>query len=93
MLLPQLDAHTGTHRLVLLLQPNAYIHRHTHPVFFPVPACCPSDKYFTLGDHPVRVAGMKVYSTSDDSTILEVPVMWGSNAVVRACAGGVLGKG
>jgi hypothetical protein len=43
-----------------------------------------AEKYFTLGDYPVRVSGMKVYQTSDESCILETPVCWGSNAAVRA---------
>eukprot|EP00882_Tetradesmus_deserticola_P015191 GHRQ01016176.1.p1 GENE.GHRQ01016176.1~~GHRQ01016176.1.p1 ORF type:complete len:457 (+),score=182.70 GHRQ01016176.1:470-1840(+) len=40
-----------------------------------------ADKYFTLGDHPIRVAGMKVYSTAEDTCIMEMPLIWGSNAV------------
>ncbi|WIA39496.1 hypothetical protein OEZ86_005594 [Tetradesmus obliquus] len=40
-----------------------------------------ADKYFTLGEHPVRVAGMKVYSTAEDTCIMEMPLIWGSNAV------------
>lgn len=39
-----------------------------------------TEKYFTLGDFPVRVAGMKVYHTADETCILETPVVWGSNA-------------
>jgi hypothetical protein len=50
-----------------------------------------AEKYFTLGDYPVRVAGMKVYQTSDESCILETPVCWGSHAAVRA--GGVQAVG
>ncbi|KAF8055094.1 SYT1 [Scenedesmus sp. PABB004] len=41
-----------------------------------------TEKYFTLGNHPVRVAGMKVYHTNDDSCIIETPAIWGSNMVV-----------
>eukprot|EP00878_Enallax_costatus_P009636 GHUV01010067.1.p1 GENE.GHUV01010067.1~~GHUV01010067.1.p1 ORF type:complete len:515 (+),score=110.80 GHUV01010067.1:357-1901(+) len=40
-----------------------------------------TDKYFSLGDHPVRVAGMKVYQTTEDTCIFETPVIWGSNMV------------
>ena len=36
-------------------------------------------KEFHLGAHPVRVAGMKVYRTTEDTCILETPVMWGSS--------------
>lgn len=46
-----------------------------------------AEKYFTLGDHPTRVAGMKVYTTAEDSTIMEMPVVWGSNAVVSQHSG------
>jgi hypothetical protein len=35
-----------------------------------------------MGDHPVRVAGMKVYHTTEDTCIIETPVVWGSNMVV-----------
>jgi hypothetical protein len=54
--------------------------------FVIVPCCdnlpCTAEKYFTLGDFPVRVAGMKVYHTADETCILETPVVWGSNAAV-----------
>ena len=39
-------------------------------------------KAFHLGAHPVRVAGMKVYRTTEDTCILETPVMWGSTMAV-----------
>jgi hypothetical protein len=42
------------------------------------------EKYLTLGEHPVRVAGMKVYKTSQDTCIFETPVMWGSKMVVSS---------
>jgi hypothetical protein len=45
-------------------------------------AAAAAEKYFTLGDHPIRVAGMKVYSTAEDTCIMEMPMIWGSNAVV-----------
>jgi len=51
----------------------------------------PAEKYFTLGDFPVRVAGMKVYHTADETCILETPVVWGSNAAVRGGPWGSLG--
>lgn len=54
---------------------------------FSTPA--PAEKYFTLGDFPVRVAGMKVYHTADETCILETPVVWGSNAAVRGAPGAV----
>ncbi|KAI8467075.1 MAG: C2 domain-containing protein [Monoraphidium minutum] len=40
------------------------------------------DKYFTLGDTPVRVAGMKVYTTHEDNCTMEMPIMWGSAMAV-----------
>lgn len=49
--------------------------------------CCATEKYFTLGDYPVRVSGMKVYHTADETCILETPVCWGSNAAVRYTGG------
>lgn len=38
-----------------------------------------ASKELHLGDHPVRVAGMKVYETNEDTCILETPLMWGGN--------------
>ena len=38
-----------------------------------------ASKDLHLGDHPVRVAGMKVYSTTEDTCILETVLMWGGN--------------
>jgi hypothetical protein len=35
-----------------------------------------------LGDHPVRVAGMKVYETTEDTCILETVLMWGGNMAI-----------
>eukprot|EP00879_Flechtneria_rotunda_P030315 GHRR01032936.1.p1 GENE.GHRR01032936.1~~GHRR01032936.1.p1 ORF type:complete len:358 (+),score=59.35 GHRR01032936.1:742-1815(+) len=41
-----------------------------------------TEKYFTLGDHPIRVGGMKVYRTTEESCILEMPYIWGSSMAV-----------
>jgi hypothetical protein len=53
------------------------------PAVVAAAAAAAADKYFTLGEHPIRVAGMKVYSTAEDTCIMEMPLLWGSNAVVR----------
>jgi hypothetical protein len=53
-------------------------------------AAAAAEKYFTLGDHPIRVAGMKVYSTAEDTCIMEMPLIWGSNAVVSSFFCGLL---
>lgn len=34
----------------------------------------------------MRVGGIKVYYSQDDEVIMESPLTWGSNAVVRASA-------
>lgn len=38
-----------------------------------------SDKKFKLGTKAIRLGGMKVYSTSEDEVILELPVLWGAD--------------
>jgi hypothetical protein len=42
-----------------------------------------ASRLFTLGDRPIRVAGMKVYSTAEDACTLETPLMWGSKAAIE----------
>lgn len=39
-----------------------------------------------FGTKPVRLAGIKVYSSTDDEVITETPFTWGSNACIRASA-------
>lgn len=41
-----------------------------------------ASKELHLGDHPVRVAGMKVYETTEDTCIFETPLMWGGNMAI-----------
>lgn len=38
---------------------------------------------FDLGDSPLRVAGLKRYSTSQDEVIVDMPVQWGSQVDIR----------
>lgn len=39
-----------------------------------------------FGTKPIRVGGMKVYTSRDDEVIMESSLYWGSNARVRASA-------
>lgn len=41
------------------------------------------DKVFTVGSIPPRVGGIKLYDTSEDEVIIEVPLLFGSNVKVR----------
>lgn len=39
-----------------------------------------------FGTKPATVGGIKVYLSSDDEVIMETPLLWGSNASIRASA-------
>lgn len=39
-----------------------------------------------FGTKPMTVGGVKVYYSQDDEVIMESPLIWGSNAAVRASA-------
>lgn len=38
---------------------------------------------FDFGESPLRVAGLKRYSTSQDEVIVDMPVQWGSQVDIR----------
>ena len=38
---------------------------------------------FNVGDIPLRLGGIKSYDTPDDEVVLEIPILWGSDAKVR----------
>ena len=44
-------------------------------------------KVFTCGTCPPRLAGIKGYSTSEDEVVLEIPLIWGSDCIVRGGGG------
>jgi hypothetical protein len=37
---------------------------------------------FSAGSIPLRLGGIKSYDTSDDEVVVEVPILWGSDAQV-----------
>jgi hypothetical protein len=41
------------------------------------------DKVFDLGTIPPRLGGFKIYETSEDEGLFEMPFIWGSNCKVR----------
>ncbi|GBF88447.1 hypothetical protein Rsub_01160 [Raphidocelis subcapitata] len=59
----------------ITLGPHSLLDAEHHDALF-------QGRAFSLGSFPIRVAGMKVYTTSEDSCIMEMPVMWGSNAAI-----------
>eukprot|EP00210_Caulerpa_lentillifera_P009648 g9204.t1 len=40
-------------------------------------------EHINLGDHPMKLGGIKTYETREDEVIIEAPVLWGSNAQIR----------